>query len=107
MIGDALRLIRVLHDMKSGDLATDLGISASYLSEIEHGRKRPSLEIIAEYSRVFGVKPSTILFFAEELADAEKSARLSGIRSKLLLFMKAVDQFTRLEECTGDLLDRG
>ena len=98
MIGDALRLIRVLHDKKSRDLATELGISASYLSEIEHGRKRPSLDIISEYARVFRIKPSVILFFAEELAEAEASKNHSGIRSKLLLFMNAVDRFTHLDD---------
>lgn len=105
MISDALRLIRVLHDKKSRDLAAELGISASYLSEIEHGRKRPSLDIISEYARVFRLKPSVILFFAEELSEAETSKKHAGVRSKLLLFMRAVDRFTRLDDGHDELLD--
>lgn len=98
MISDALRLIRVLHDKKSRDLAAELGISASYLSEIEHGRKRPSLDIISEYARVFRIKPSAILFFAEELSETGANEKHPSVRSKLLLFMNAVDRFTHLDD---------
>ncbi len=98
MIGDALRLIRVLHDKKSQDLAVELGISASYLSEIEHGRKRPSLDIISEYAKVFRIAPSVILFFAEELAESAGAEEHDGVRSKLLLFMRTVDRFTHLDD---------
>lgn len=42
MIGEALRLIRVYHDLKQSDLADRLGISQSHLSEIERSKKAPS-----------------------------------------------------------------
>lgn len=38
MLSEALRLIRVFHDMKQTELAQRLGISKSYLSEIEKDR---------------------------------------------------------------------
>ena len=40
MLSDALRLIRVFHDLKQQDLADRLEISKSYLSEIENGQKK-------------------------------------------------------------------
>lgn len=70
MINEALRLVRVFHDYKSYELAEKLGISASYLSEIENGKKKPSFELLNKYSEVFNMRPSTILFFSEELNNS-------------------------------------
>ena len=97
MIGEALRLIRVFHDKKSRDLAVELGISPSYLSEIENGHKRPSLDLIAVYAETFKTQPSVILFFAEELGTGGNAKKHSGVRAKLLLFLEAVDRFTHLD----------
>ena len=36
MNGEVLRLLRVFNDIKANELAKQLGISKSYLSEIEH-----------------------------------------------------------------------
>lgn len=97
MIGEALRLIRVFHDKKSRDLATELGISPSYLSEIENDRKRPSLDLIEAYAATFKTHPSVILFFAQELGNGQKSEKYDGIRAKLLLFLRSIDRFTQLD----------
>lgn len=68
MIDRALRLTREFHRMKQGDLAKKLGISTSYLSEIESGKKPASLELLDQYSKVFNVPPSTFLLFKERAA---------------------------------------
>ena len=39
MLSEALRLIRVFHDLKQTELADRLGVSKSYLSEIESGEE--------------------------------------------------------------------
>ncbi len=44
MLGEALRLIRVFHDLKQNELARQLGVSQSHLSDIERGEKTPSLK---------------------------------------------------------------
>jgi len=41
-------------------------ISSSYISEIEKGVKKPSLDILDKYSSVMGIDRSTILYFEEE-----------------------------------------
>jgi transcriptional regulator with XRE-family HTH domain len=93
MINDALRLLRVFHDYKSKDLAEKLGISQSYLSEIENGKKAPTLEIINKYSEVFKMKPSTLLFFAEELDASKKHGEVkNNIRSFMIKFLKIVEK---------------
>jgi|AntAceMinimDraft_16_1070373.scaffolds.fasta_scaffold08222_6 transcriptional regulator with XRE-family HTH domain len=97
MIGEALRLIRVFHDCKSKDLALELGISPSYLSEIENSRKRPSIDLIAEYARVFKTKPSVILYFAEETGECDSDSHVAT-RKKLMLFLQAVERFTKIDD---------
>ena len=46
MLSEALRLIRVFHDVKQNELAERFGVSKSYLSEIESGKKLPSIDFI-------------------------------------------------------------
>ncbi|MCA9422172.1 MAG: helix-turn-helix transcriptional regulator [Nitrospira sp.] len=75
MLNEALRLIRVFHDLNQKDLADKLGISNSYLSEIESGKKTPTLEVIEKYSEVFNMPSSSILFFSENLDSGEKSEK--------------------------------
>jgi transcriptional regulator with XRE-family HTH domain len=67
MLNEALRLIRVYHDMKQAELATKLGISKSYMSEIEKGTKSPTMELVEKYAEIFGIPSSSILFFSENM----------------------------------------
>lgn len=67
MIANALRLIRVFHDLKQIELADKMGVSKSYISEIEAGKKSPSIQLIEKYSEEFKIPVSSILFFAEQI----------------------------------------
>jgi len=80
MLGEALRLIRVFHDMKQVELAERLGVSKSHVSEIENGNKSPSLDLIERYSEAFKIPVSSIMFFAEELPHAKTGDK---VRSKI------------------------
>lgn len=60
-----LKSLRKFNRMTQADLAPKLGISRSYLCEIEKGKKPPTLELIESYSKVFDIKPYQILQFAE------------------------------------------
>jgi len=93
MIGEALRLIRVFHDKKSTELAKELGISSSYLSEIESGKKQPSLELINKYAEVFRTSSHAILFFSDDL-DKDNGKFKVSIRNKILKFLKAIENIT-------------
>lgn len=92
MLGEALRLLRVFNDLKAKDLAGKLDISPNYLSEIEKGKKKPSLEVINKYGVVFNVKASAILFFSEEL-ESESSGIMprQWVAKKLVKFLQAVE----------------
>lgn len=60
--------------MKQGELADSLGISKSYLSEIERGEKKVSLDVLNKYAVTFDVPASTFLSFMEAL-EGESEAR--------------------------------
>lgn len=78
MISEALRLIRTRNDLKQKELANIFNISQGYLSEIEHGIKVPSLEILDLYVNTFEMKLSAIFLLSEEL-DERKYSREKNI----------------------------
>lgn len=93
MINEALRLIRVYHDMKQTEAADKLGISRSYISEIEKGTKTPTLDLITKYAQTFDVPCSSILFFSESLDNGktyEQARKL--VSSKIISLMKFLEE---------------
>ncbi len=90
MLNEALRLLRVYNDLKSYELADKLGISNSYLSEIEKGKKEPSIDLINKYAEIFGTEPSTILFFSESL-NKNKSKFKKIIGKKIIQFLQNIE----------------
>lgn len=99
MIGEALRLIRVYHDTKLVELASEFDISVSFLSEVEKDRKKPSIELIDKYAKYFKLRPSAIMFFAEELNEKSlKGKAQNAIRKKMISFMQLIEKYRLLEE---------
>lgn len=102
MLAEALRLIRVFHDMKQQELAEKLNVSKSYLSEIESGKKNPSMDIVERYSSVFSIPPSSIMFFAENVnADGTHSVKDKGkmvIADKIIQFLKFIESNARHDD---------
>ncbi|PTW49201.1 DNA-binding XRE family transcriptional regulator [Sphingomonas faeni] len=92
MLGEALRLIRVYHDLKQKQVAERLDISTSYLSEIEKGHKVPSLDLIQRYSDAFGIPASSIMFFAEQVESGGSYDRArSFVAGKMIGLMKFLE----------------
>jgi transcriptional regulator with XRE-family HTH domain len=87
MLNQALKLIRIFHDLTQKELAERLEISKSYLSEIESGKKTPSLEIISGYSEQFNIPMSSILFFSESIDDTSRTEQLRKVVSGKVLAM--------------------
>ena len=99
MINEALRLIRVFHDLKQVELAERLGISKSHISEVEKGTKTPSLDLIEKYSRTFKLPVSAIMFFAEELPSAKAGDKVrSTIASKVIDILRFVESKANAED---------
>jgi transcriptional regulator with XRE-family HTH domain len=98
MLNEALRLIRVYHDLRQSEAAEKLGVSNSYLSEIESGKKKPSLDLVEKYAEAFQIPVSSILFFSENMNKAGTFEKARGTIAK-----KIINLMQYLEEKSGGL----
>lgn len=87
MLGSILKHIRIFNHKTQSELAENLGISRSYISEIESNSKTPTLEVLQKYSDVFDIPLSSIMLFSEEYKDKKSLKK----RAKSLLAKKAID----------------
>jgi len=85
MIGETLKRIRNIYGLKAKEMSEKLEISASYLSEIENGKKQPSLELLNKYAEVFGMKLSSLILLSENLEDANKKQEGGTFIKNLML----------------------
>jgi transcriptional regulator with XRE-family HTH domain len=93
MINDALRLIRVFHDISQSELAGRLGVPKSRISEIENNKRKPTLDLIEKYSEEFSLPLSMILFFAEALPNAKKGEKIrTAVAGKVLDMLKFIER---------------
>lgn len=101
MINETLKMLRTINGVTGKELSTELGISASYLSEIENGKKAPPFDLLERYAKYFKVKLSTLVLFAEEQEDNQvKVSAKTKTRDTLFRFMKFLDKIE-----TGDTND--
>ncbi len=102
MLSEALRLLRVFHDLKQNELALRLNVSKSYISELENGNRTPSLDVIEKYSKEFNIPTSSIMFFSENLDQANNGAWSANnakraIANKVIGFLQLVESKTERE----------
>ncbi|HEX4774608.1 MAG TPA: helix-turn-helix transcriptional regulator [Candidatus Saccharimonadales bacterium] len=60
-IGKKLQAARKLKDLTQQDVATKVGISRTYYSQIEKGERNPAATVIMDIVKVLGVDISNIL----------------------------------------------
>ncbi len=93
MLNEALRLIRVYHDMRQSEVAEKIGISKSYLSEIEKGTKKPTLELVEKYAGLFQVPASSIMFFSENMNKDRAYEKARGfVAGKIIKLMQFLEE---------------
>jgi transcriptional regulator with XRE-family HTH domain len=85
-LAGALKLTRQFHRLSQTEVAERLGISKSHLSELEAGKKSPSIELLQRYAKVFDLPPSTFLLFAERL-EGKMPRRQQTKVDRLLAFL--------------------
>lgn len=84
MIGEVLQRMRKIYGYKAIEMSKKLGISNSYLSEIENNKKQPSLELLEKYSNVFGIKVSSLILMSEKLDDSSNNNSEDFIRRAMI-----------------------
>lgn len=94
MLSEALRLIRVFHDCKTVELASALGLSAGYISEIEKGKKTPSIDTLKKYADHFDTTVSAIMFFSEDIEKDDEQPVQAAVRKKLIRFLQIIENET-------------
>ncbi|BCM85130.1 helix-turn-helix domain-containing protein [Methylobacterium indicum] len=103
MLNEALRLIRVYHDLRQSEAATKIGISKSYLSEIEKGSKKPTLDLVEKYATAFDVPVSSIMFFSENMNKEGSYEKARGfVAAKIISLMQFLEARTGRAENEGD-----
>lgn len=99
MNGEALKILRMMKEMKSKDLAVKLDISPSYLSLIENSHKKPTLEIVEKYAEVFNMKTSSVIYLMEDYDDETFAGRTkNGTREIFIKVMKKLQKLGDLYE---------
>ena len=91
--------MRVFHDLKQVELAEKLGVSKSYVSEIEKGNRTPSLDVLQSYASAFDVPLSSILFFSEKLGSNDAASSPAdkaqhAIATKVIRFLQIIEDRT-------------
>lgn len=89
-----IRSLRQKRNMTLEDLARQTGLSVSYLSEVERGKKQPSLETLEKISQALNISRDALLSSSNNLAHTgglgakisilreEKGLSLSGLAEK-------------------------
>ena len=98
MIGEALRVLRVFNGYKAKELAEALKISPSFISEIENGGKKPTLDLLNRYGEVFHVKVSTLILFSEALEEDGPNDIRHNIAGAGMKFLKILEKYGDLQD---------
>ena len=89
MIGDILKRTRAIYGYKASEMSEMLQISKSYLSEIENNKKQPSLELLEKYSKIYGMKMSSLILLSENYDDANSQNKGDKfIRNMMIKFIE-------------------
>lgn len=60
-IGDKIKSERLNKSLKQKELAVRVGISISYMSDIERGRTNPSIQTLKKISDALNIKASELI----------------------------------------------
>jgi len=92
-------MIRVFHDLSQKALAGRLDIGTSFISEIESGKKQPTLALLEKYSQEFKIPVSSIMYFSETLKDNSfgERTRLNVSRKVLAILNFIAERSGRID----------
>ena len=74
-IGNAIKQLRLKRCLNPGDFASQVGITQAYLSQIERGHKKPSMEVLEYMAKDLNLPLPIMFWFGVELEDIEETKR--------------------------------
>lgn len=74
MLHDALRSVRMFHQVSVNDAAAAMDMSPSHISEIERGKKRIHHDVLEAYSKAFKMPISSFYLIAESGEQTDKTS---------------------------------
>jgi len=77
-LGQKIKYVRELRNLSQGELAEACGISAPYASEIESGKKRPSVKTLEKIA--IALKTDSWFFMDDKAVTFEELAHISDIK---------------------------
>jgi transcriptional regulator with XRE-family HTH domain len=80
-VGKAIKLCRTQRGLSQSELANIAGISVSYLSLLERGKRDPTFSTVEGIANALGIPVSILVFLAAN--DEEMSGLSSELREKL------------------------
>lgn len=69
MEGKALKAIRAFHHLTLSEISEKTGLSKSYISELESGKKEITYKVLDAYEKNFDISKSLIFLLSEALDD--------------------------------------
>jgi len=75
MVNESLKLIRLYWGKTQSEMAAEVGVSQSYISEMEKAKRDVTLDLLEKYARVLNVPMSRLLLFAENVEGAPPMGR--------------------------------
>jgi transcriptional regulator with XRE-family HTH domain len=103
VIAKALKVIRQYHNLNQTQLAAKLAISTSYLSELESGRKEPTLALLQKYASIFDVPLSSLVVFFLNLDWASHNKAKSFVAKKMLKILDWVADHASTDETSSSV----
>ena len=88
-LGRSIKLCRTNRGLSQEDLAARIGMSVSYISLIEQGKRDPAISTVEEVAKALGVPVSLLAFLAAEPGELrgvpqDVCDKLAGVAFKLL-----------------------
>lgn len=84
MLGDTLKRLRNIYGYSATEMSEKLGISNSYLSEIERGKKKASIDLLERYAEILDIRVSSLMRFSEEYDCAAKNGAGQQMITKMM-----------------------
>lgn len=90
-LNEALRLIRVFHNISQREASKLLDVPQPHICSIETKKRKPTLETIQKYADGFKIPLSSILFFAENAEKAKIGKIKEKISSKVISILQWIE----------------